>query len=117
MTVGTEAGSCNRHRAGPRAGAARPPVSGDERDLVARARRRERPAFEALAEASRPGVVAFCRDSFGLSEADAEDAVQEACLRAWQGIESFRGDARFGTWLHAIATNVCLDLVRRNRRI
>jgi RNA polymerase sigma-70 factor (ECF subfamily) len=40
---------------------------------------------------------------------EAEDAVQETMLRAWKALDRFRGDAALGTWLHRIATNVCLD--------
>ena len=48
------------------------------------------------------------------SEADAADILQETFLRAFRGLSSFRGEARFGTWLYRIATNVCL-MHRRTR--
>jgi RNA polymerase sigma-70 factor (ECF subfamily) len=49
---------------------------------------------------------------------DAEDAVQETLLRAWRGREGFDGSTMFRAWLYRIATNVCLDLIRRrNRRV
>lgn len=46
---------------------------------------------------------------------EAFDLAQEAFLRAHQALASFRGDARFSTWLYRIATNVCLDELRRRR--
>jgi RNA polymerase sigma-70 factor, ECF subfamily len=42
------------------------------------------------------------------SETDAADILQETFLHAFRGVSSFRGEARFGTWLYQIATNVCL---------
>jgi RNA polymerase sigma-70 factor (TIGR02960 family) len=47
---------------------------------------------------------------------EAEDAVQETFLRAWRSRETFDGSAAYRAWLYRIATNVCLDLIRRNNR-
>lgn len=49
------------------------------------------------------------------NEADAEDVAQEALVRAWRGLASFRGDARFSTWLYRIVTNLALNRVSRRR--
>src|SRR5438270_655446 len=46
---------------------------------------------------------------------DADDAVQETMLRAWKGSERYEPRAQLGTWLHAIATNVCLSAISRRR--
>ncbi len=46
----------------------------------------------------------------------AEDALQEALLRAWRARSNFAGRATFRTWLYRIATNACLDEMRRDRR-
>lgn len=46
---------------------------------------------------------------------DAEDLTQEVLLRAWQGRAAFRGDAAVTTWLYRVATNLCLDFLRRRK--
>ncbi|UMP04830.1 sigma-70 family RNA polymerase sigma factor [Amycolatopsis sp. EV170708-02-1] len=48
---------------------------------------------------------------------DAQDLVQETFLRAWRGREGFEGRASFRAWLYRIATNTCLDFLRRNKRV
>jgi RNA polymerase sigma-70 factor, ECF subfamily len=49
------------------------------------------------------------------NEADAEDTAQEACLKAYRNLASFRADSKFGTWLVAITLNVARNRLRRNR--
>ena len=48
--------------------------------------------------------------------ADAEDIAQEAFLRAYKGLDAFKGEAMFSTWLYRITFNLCADWLRRNRR-
>src|ERR687890_914019 len=72
------------------------------------------PAIEL--ERFRPALTGHCYRMLG-SVVDAEDAVQEAMLRAWKGIDKFGERSSLKTWLYRIATNVCLDaLAATNRR-
>jgi RNA polymerase sigma-70 factor (ECF subfamily) len=59
----------------------------------------------------RGALTAYCYRMLA-SPFEAEDAVQETFLRAWRGYESFEGRSAIKTWLHRIATNVCLDMLR-----
>ncbi len=68
------------------------------------------PAPAVAFESFRPALTGHCYRMLG-SVTEAEDAVQEAMLRAWKHRDGFRGDASAGTWLHRIATNVCLDVL------
>src|SRR3954471_12599303 len=72
------------------------------------------PDFAQVTERHRRELHVHCYRMLGSFE-EAEDAVQEALLRAWRGRESFAGDGlRAG--LYRIATSVCLDVLRRKQR-
>ncbi len=61
-------------------------------------------------------IYSICRKLAG-NDSDADDATQEALLSIVRKISSFKGDSKFSTWAYRIATNACLDLIRkRNRR-
>src|ERR1043166_321264 len=66
-------------------------------------------------EAHRASLTGHCYRMLG-SATDAEDAVQETFVRAWRGLERFGGRASMRTWLHRIATNVCLDALSDTSR-
>jgi RNA polymerase sigma-70 factor (ECF subfamily) len=69
----------------------------------------------ATLEQHRPALTGHCYRMLG-SVVDAEDAVQEAMLRAWKGMERFQERASLKTWLYRIATNVCLDTLAATGR-
>ena len=66
-------------------------------------------------ELHRPALTGHCYRMLG-SAFDAEDAVQEAMVRAWKGLSRFDGRASLKTWLYRIATNVCLDTLSSKAR-
>jgi len=72
--------------------------------LVARARDGDMAAFEELVMRHADRLYGSLR-RFGLDDAEAQEVAQETFLRAWRGLKSFRGDARFFTWLYRIGFN------------
>ena len=69
-------------------------------------------AFTALVESYRRELHLHCYRLLG-SLHEAEDMVQETMLRAWQHSDTFKGQASVRTWLYRIATNVCLDALKK----
>jgi RNA polymerase sigma-70 factor (TIGR02960 family) len=84
-------------------------------ELIARAQAGDGEAFRALTEPHRRELQVHCYRMLG-SLQDAEDALQDTLLSAWQGIGAFEGRASMRTWLYRIATNRCLDALRSASR-
>jgi len=84
-------------------------------DLVAAAVAGDERAFSALVERHRRELHVHCYRMLS-SYDEAEDAVQETMLRAWRRRDSFEGGPYFRAWLYRIATNTCLDMLRRTSR-
>ena len=84
-------------------------------DLISRARAGDGEAFRELTEPHRRELQVHCYRMLG-SFYDAEDALQDTLLDAWQGLAGFEGRASIRTWLYRIATNRCLKALRSASR-
>src|SRR5688572_14756466 len=88
-----------------------------ENELVQAAREGDEGAFERLVEPYRRELHAHCYRMLG-SPYDADDALQDAMLRAWKGLPRFAGRSTLRSWLYTIATNASLDFIgRRPKRV
>jgi RNA polymerase sigma-70 factor, ECF subfamily len=91
------------------------PSEPDDRQLVAAAKAGDRSALDALLRRHHDRIRGLCRKICG-NDADALDATQEALIAIVRGLPRFDGRSAFGTWSYRIATNACLDELRRRRR-
>ncbi len=89
----------------------------DEKELI------ERLKDEATREAAFTQLVGTYKETLYwqirrmvLSHDDADDILQNTFIKAWSGLDSFRGDSKLSTWLYRIATNETLNFVERQRR-
>ncbi|WP_308201334.1 sigma-70 family RNA polymerase sigma factor [Carbonactinospora thermoautotrophica] len=90
-------------------------MPGDADAVVAAARAGDESAFTMLVQRYRRELHLHCYRMLG-SFTDAEDLVQETFLRAWRHRESLQGGPGLRAWLYRIATNTCLDALRRSSR-
>lgn len=85
-------------------------------DLIRQCLQGNNQAFDVLVQRYQRQVYSFCYGMLGNGD-DASDASQEAFMKAYHALESFRQDAQFLTWIFRIASNVCVDTHRwRSRR-
>jgi RNA polymerase sigma-70 factor (ECF subfamily) len=90
-------------------------LEADEPTLLGLAQGGDQSAFGDLVEAYRTELHAHCYRMLG-SVHDAEDALQDALLRAWKGLPGFEGRSSVRSWMYTIATNAALDVARRRPR-
>jgi RNA polymerase sigma-70 factor (ECF subfamily) len=91
------------------------PIDDDERRLIAALRSGEPGAFEDLVRLYGGRMLAVARRMLRVED-DARDAIQEAFVSAFKGLDGFAGTARLSTWLHRIVVNAALMRLRRQRR-
>jgi RNA polymerase sigma-70 factor (ECF subfamily) len=87
----------------------------DEKALLDRARSGDERAYETLIESHRAELHAHCYRMLA-SVHDADDAVQDALLRAWKGLPKFESRSSIRTWLFRIATNSSFDVLNKRKR-
>jgi RNA polymerase sigma-70 factor (ECF subfamily) len=85
-----------------------------EAELVARAQQGDDRAFAALVDPHRAMLETVCFRITG-DRHEAEDALQQALLAAWQHLDRFEARAKFSTWLYRIAHNAALGAIRKKR--
>ena len=86
-----------------------------ERELIDRVLSGEPEAFESLVLQNQRKIYNLCLRMTGNTE-DASDLTQDAFLKAYQNLGSFKGESGFSLWLYRLASNVCIDHLRREKR-
>ena len=86
----------------------------DEAQLIERARQNDCAAIRLIIKQQNRRLYRIAR-SIVRDDSEAEDALQEAYLRAFSNLDAFRGEARLGTWLARIVINEALTCLRRRR--
>ena len=87
----------------------------NEKELIARLQVRDEAAFEELIRQYEKKVYSLCARMCGNAE-DAEEAAQDAFLALWRGIDRFRQESSLSTWIYRLASNACIDLMRRKKK-
>src|SRR6476660_10385206 len=90
--------------------------SASDEQLVKAAKRGDMTAFEELVARHRDKIYARAF-SMLRNEDDATDLSQEAWVKGWQRLHQFQGDASFTTWMTRIVINLCLDQLRKLKRV
>lgn len=85
-----------------------------EKRLIRKAQKGDMDAFEQLIINYEKLVYNVCVRMLN-DEQEAYDAAQEVCMKLWKQLGSFEGNSKFSTWVYRIATNQCLDLLRKRK--
>ena len=86
-----------------------------DQELAARARDGDQDAFEQLVRDNEKRIYTLALRMTGSRE-DALDLAQDAFFQAWKALSTFQGESSFATWLYRLATNLCLDHLRAQKR-
>lgn len=86
-----------------------------DQELAARARDGDQDAFEQLVRDNEKRIYTLALRMTGSRE-DALDLAQDAFFQAWKALPTFQGESSFATWLYRLATNLCLDHLRAQKR-
>jgi RNA polymerase sigma-70 factor (ECF subfamily) len=92
-----------------------PAAAEDSAELARRAQRGDVDAFERLYRAHAARVRALCV-RLCADEQRAQESAQDAWVRAWERLSTWRGDSAFATWMHRLTVNVVLEAFRSERR-
>lgn len=87
----------------------------EELRLIQRVLAGDKNAYEPLVLEHQTKVYNLALRILG-NETDAWDAAQEALLRAYTSLADFRGESRFGVWLYRLTNNICIDMLRKQKR-
>jgi RNA polymerase sigma-70 factor (ECF subfamily) len=91
-------------------------MSSEEDAWVSRAREGDQAAFEAIFQRYERQIYSFTYRMMGDAD-DAYDLTQDCFIKAYRNLEKTNGDLNVSAWLHRIASNACLDVLRRRKRI
>lgn len=86
-----------------------------DNQLVARALEGDLPSFERLVARYQNKIMGYAARMLSDRE-EAEDVTQEVFIKAYRSLDSFRGESSFSTWIYRIATNLCIDRLRKKKR-
>jgi RNA polymerase sigma-70 factor (ECF subfamily) len=87
----------------------------DDTDLIQRAVAGEQTAFKLLEKKYRGAITSLIRRMMHAHPNDVEDLVQETFIKAFQALANFNNEYAFSTWLYKIASNHCIDFLRKKR--
>lgn len=87
----------------------------DEKTVIHAVKAGDSEAYGQIVKAYEKQIYNLCLRMVS-DPADAEDLTQEAFVKAWQGLEFYKFEAAFSTWLYRLTTNLCIDFIRKKKR-